>query len=123
MPLVKHILDVGQCAMDAMRLDRLLTGKLQCSVERAHTKKQALALASENSYDLILVNRLLDRDRSSGIDLIAALHAAHPTVPLMLVSDYPEAQEEAVQAGALPGFGKSDLESPETTTRLRKVLS
>ena len=41
----------------------------------------------------------------------------------MLVSDLPEAQEEAVRLGALRGFGKPKLESTETEELLREVLN
>ena len=40
----------------------------------------------------------------------------------MLVSDLPEAQNQAVALGALPGFGKSALSLPQTLDRLRAAL-
>jgi hypothetical protein len=40
----------------------------------------------------------------------------------MLVSNYADAQQQAETAGALPGFGKSSLRTPETRERLRAVL-
>src|SRR3982750_4329426 len=119
----KRILDVGQCNIDGPRIGRFLTNEFHCTVDRAHSKDQALAMTATTPYDLVLVNRLLNRDGSPGTDVIAALHAAHPTLPLMLVSDFPEAQEQATQLGALQGFGKADLESEETEERLRAVLN
>ena len=44
------------------------------------------------------------------------------SVPMMLVSNYPEAQQQAVASGALPGFGKNALGRPETMTALRAAL-
>lgn len=118
----KRILDVGQCHIDGPRIGRFLR-ELNCTVDRAHTREQALAQAAANHYDLVLVNRLLDRDGSSGLDVIAELHAAQPGLRLMLVSDYPEVQDEAVQAGALRGFGKAALETPETEALIRAAFT
>ena len=43
------------------------------------------------------------------------------TVPVMLVSDLPEAQDAAVALGALRGFGKAQLHEPETLELIRCV--
>jgi hypothetical protein len=40
----------------------------------------------------------------------------------MLVSDYPEAQAQAVEAGARMGFGKSDLGEPEVAKLIKDVI-
>ncbi len=82
-----------------------------------------MQLVAANQYDLVFVNRLLASDRSPGMEVITALHAAHPGLRLMLVSDYPEAQEEAMQHGALKGFGKAALESDATEELIRSVLA
>ncbi len=119
----KRILDVGQCGVDGPRIGRFLMREFNCAVDRAHSKDEAVALAAEHAYDLVLVNRLLARDGSRGLDVIAALRAAHPALRLMLVSDYPEAQDEAAKLGALRGFGKAALESDETEELLRSILN
>jgi CheY-like chemotaxis protein len=123
MPPAKRILNVGQCRIDGPRLTSFLTTEFSPTVDAAATKDEALALAAQHPYDLCLINRLLDRDRTLGTDVIAALRAAHPTLPLMLVSDRPTAQSEAVALGALQGFGKSALDSPETEQILRNILA
>jgi two-component system chemotaxis response regulator CheY len=70
------------------------------------------------------VNRVSDADGSPGIELIRALKAdpGLAGVPVMLVSNYADAQAQAVALGALPGFGKADLTAPETTEKLRSAL-
>ena len=74
----------------------------------------------------MLVNRVLDLDGSSGLELIQRLkedpEESLKATPVMLVSDYPEAQQMAVELGAEPGFGKSELQSPATLDRLRALL-
>ena len=56
------------------------------------------------------------------MDLIKRLRAAHPSVKLMLVSNYPDAQADAVANGALPGFGKRELGSPRVAELIREAL-
>jgi len=43
-------------------------------------------------------------------------------LPVMLVSNFEDSQEEAVQRGALRGFGKSALRNPQTLELLKKAL-
>jgi two-component system chemotaxis response regulator CheY len=40
----------------------------------------------------------------------------------MLVSNYADAQREAMSLGALPGFGKAGLNDASTNTRLQEIL-
>jgi len=73
--------------------------------------------------DLLLFNRVLDYgfDDTEGVAVIRKLRAAHPGLKMMLVSNYPEAQAEALAAGALPGFGKREMSSPRVTELLREA--
>ena len=59
------------------------------------------------------------------VDLIRRVKAdaALRDVPVMLVSNYADAQAAAVQAGALPGFGKADLGRAEMFERVRPFLA
>jgi two-component system chemotaxis response regulator CheY len=43
-------------------------------------------------------------------------------VPVMMVTNYPEHQQRAVAAGAVPGYGKRELGSKEMLARLRPFL-
>jgi len=106
-----RILSVGQCSFDHGSINRHLGQTYGAEVARADTKGQALATLRAGEFDLVLVNRVLDADGSSGLDLIRAIKA-DPTLaglPVMLVSNYEDAQVEAQSLGALPGFGKTDL--------------
>jgi hypothetical protein len=40
----------------------------------------------------------------------------------MLVSDLPDAQQEALKAGAVEGFGKSELGSPRLAEHVKQAL-
>jgi CheY-like chemotaxis protein len=73
---------------------------------------------------LVLVNRKLDRDGSDGVELIEKMKTREGTerIPVMLVSNYVEAQAVALKRGAEPGFGKNDLNDTETLESLAQYL-
>jgi two-component system chemotaxis response regulator CheY len=119
-----RVLSVGQCAADHFTLSRLLRDRFGAEVDAADTPRDAFDQLRRHRYDLVLVNRLLARD-GSGQDLIARLKddPSLGRVPVMLVSNFAEAQQQAVADGALPGFGKAALDDPETWQRLETALS
>jgi DNA-binding NarL/FixJ family response regulator len=120
----KRVLSVGQCAMDHGSLSYLMSKHFGADVIGADSKDEALAAARQGDVALVLVNRLLDRDGSPGLEIIRAFKGdeALKTVPVMLVSNYDDAQREAVSCGAVRGFGKAALELPQTIAVLREVL-
>ncbi|MBW3596525.1 MAG: response regulator [Planctomycetes bacterium] len=122
--MTKRVLDVGNCAADHGALRRLIEGRFDAKVVASHTRWEALAALREGPFDLVLVNRKLDRDHSDGIDIIREMKsdAALAATPVMLITNFPDHQQSAVEAGALPGFGKASLDAPETTERLGAVL-
>jgi CheY-like chemotaxis protein len=117
------ILDVGQCGFDGPRLEALWRDELGATVDRCNSGREALARVSKNQYDLILVNRLLAIDNSSGLDVIRDLIAAGTPAPVMLVSDLKQAQDAAVALGAVRGFGKADLYEPSVLDLVRRTAS
>lgn len=123
--MTKRVLDVGNCAADHAAIRRLLERHFQAAVHAADTADEAAAALDRQSYDLVLVNRVLDLDGSDGLELIRRLRGCpqHADLPLMLVSNYASYQQQAVAAGAWVGFGKSDLGSPATLERLAEVLA
>src|SRR5690349_3337515 len=108
------ILNIGQCNVDGPRMAELFQHKLHAKVLQAEDADQARQILAAQPVDLVLVNRELAFAPGSGIDVIDDLLRAGCEAPIMLVSDYPDAQEEAVEHGAVPGFGKSELEAPQT---------
>ena len=78
-----------------------------------------------NGVDLLLVNRVLDYgfEYEEGVALIARLRQSHPNIRTMLVSNYAEAQQAAVAAGALPGFGKREIGTPRVKELLTSALA
>ena len=116
-----RILDVGQCGFDGPRMAKMLKTKLEAEVDQASTHDEAKRQLASSKYDVVLVNRVLAADGSSGVELIADLAKHGNTTPFMLVSDMPEAQEEAVAAGAVRGFGKAAIEDPATFDLIRSA--
>jgi two-component system chemotaxis response regulator CheY len=120
----KQVLSLGQCGADHYSISRLLSGEFGAEVTAASTSEEALAKLRQGDFALVLVNRVLDYDGGSGLDFIARLKSEERlrSLPVMLVSNYPEAQDEAVQKGAELGFGKAQLSAGETIGRLRAFL-
>ena len=120
----KKVLSLGQCAADHASIAGMLRRHFDAQVDEAATFADAESQLNAGRYDLVLVNRVLDRDGTEGLDFIERIKT-HPSLhqlPVMLVSNYPEAQQEAITREALPGFGKSRLDSAKTLRRLRAVL-
>ena len=116
-----RILDVGQCGFDGPRMADLLKTNLSADVDQAATADEAKRQLASSKYDVVLVNRVLASDGSSGVDLIADLAGHGNTTPFMLVSDKADAQRAAVAAGAVPGFGKAAIEEPATFKLIREA--
>lgn len=123
------VVDVGQCDPDHASIRRLIES-LGVQVKRAYTAEEARKLVAEPGVTLVLVNRILDADGSSGMDCIGELigltkspNFSNPHMRVMLVSNYPEYQDQAVALGALPGFGKASLREQETVAMIRSALA
>lgn len=118
------ILSVGQCLIDQRSLTRWLTTTFDAEILSVDTGQEVLDCLSLGEYDLVLINRIADADGASGIDLIRDLKANPQTADqkLMLVSNYQNVQDQAVELGALPGFGKSNLQSSASIAHMNKAL-
>jgi CheY-like chemotaxis protein len=121
---MKNVLDVGQCRPDHGAIRHLVEGHFDARVTQAHDADDALAKLRAGRFDLVLINRKLDADYTDGLEIIQQMKADPElaTIPVMLVSNYPEYQQAAVAAGAEPGFGKAQTDEPETRKRLEKFL-
>ena len=121
----RRVLSVGQCFADHSAISRTLQTQFGVEVVPADDAAEALARLREDAFDLVLVNRVLDRDGSQGLELIKEMKAEQETaqVPVMLVSNYEDSQQQAVSAGAVPGFGKSALGRPQMLGRVKSYLS
>lgn len=116
---------VGHCGPDGAYL-RISIHKADRDVQIIVCHDGAdLVAAIEQGVDLVLFNRELGLDYAAGtgVEMIQKLHETHPLLKMMLVSNYPEAQAAAVQAGGLPGFGKRELGSQRVIDLLQSALA
>ncbi|GAB4143679.1 MAG: hypothetical protein Kow0040_32590 [Thermogutta sp.] len=107
----KHVLSVGNCGFDNARLTQRLSAWFDVQISTAADGRTALAMVRDRAFDLVLVNRVFDATGESGMELIAELKKSPElaAIPVMLISNHPEYQRQAVELGAAPGFGKQDL--------------
>jgi CheY-like chemotaxis protein len=122
--MTKRVLNVGQCGPDHATIRGYLTNMFDCDVVQTHGLSDTLNELKTGPVHLVLINRKLDADYSDGIEILRAIKADDATkdVPVMLVTNYPEHQDSAEQAGALRGFGKLEFDRADTKERLAAVL-
>jgi two-component system chemotaxis response regulator CheY len=120
----KRVLSVGQCGADHGTIARTLQAVFDAVVEPADSAREALERLRSESFAVVLVNRIFDRDGTTGLDFIRALKSDEQLrpVPVLLVSNYDDAQAQAQAAGAAPGFGKADLRRDVVRERLSPYL-
>jgi DNA-binding response OmpR family regulator len=120
--MTKRVLDIGNCGPDHHSLTKLVAANFDAAVDQAHQAVDALSLLEQNEYSLVVVNRLLDCDGTAGMAVISQLKAKYPELPVMLVTNFEEHQQAAIEAGCQPGYGKNDLFSDATIALLSKYL-
>jgi two-component SAPR family response regulator len=120
----KIVLDVGNCGPDHSAISAMFRKHFDVEILRADQLSDTLAILQQQKVDLILINRKLDIDYSDGMDILHAIKKsdAFRDIPVMLITNYAEFQQQAVAAGAILGFGKLELHAPDTLDRLRSVL-
>src|SRR6266550_3331481 len=101
----KKVLLVGHCGPDSsyMRMT-VRSAEPGTQVSAADDQAELRQALDAGGIDLILFNRELGYgfDEDQGVDVIRYLKLNYPTLKMMLVSNYPDAQTAAVEAGAIP---------------------
>jgi DNA-binding NtrC family response regulator len=118
-----RVLSIGQCAADHAAISRVLADQFQAAVIPVDNEEQASRELKRAPVSLVLVNRIFDVDGRSGLEFLRGWKEREPHIPIMLVSNYEDAQKEACQAGAVPGFGKAALGQPAMLDRVRAYLA
>jgi len=117
----KMVLSVGQCDFDHGNIAARLKSLFGATLVPVDDASGALDHLARERFHLVLVNRVFDADGGSGLDLIRDLNQPqHP--PRMLVSNFADAQDQAVSLGAVRGFGKADLKASAFAEVLRPFL-
>jgi hypothetical protein len=123
--MTKKVALVGHCGPDSSYL-RIAVSRAAKDVQVVMADDtRELTQALSDGVDLLLLNRQLDYgfDDHEGVAVIRKLRPHYPNVKMMLVSNYPEAQAAAMAEGALPGFGKRELNSPKFAELIREALA
>jgi len=118
----KTVVLVGHCRPDFFMLKLAVEGAAPGVRVEGVNSDDALA-SVDSTPDLLLINRVLDGRFASerGLDLVERFtREGGPRT--MLISNFDDAQRDAEAAGALPGFGKSDMRSDRAVSRLRSAL-
>ncbi len=115
---------VGHCGADSYGLSRAVSRAVKDAAVVSADNEQTLARHIEGG-GVLLINRVLDGGfaTESGVDLIASLAAHEPKPAMILISNYADAQDAAVAAGAQRGFGKSELGSPRVDQLLKSLAA
>ncbi|MCB9844816.1 MAG: hypothetical protein H6811_02355 [Phycisphaeraceae bacterium] len=123
---MSHVVLVGHCGPDAYLLRNVVHRVApDRDVKRADDDASLESLAPGAA--LLLINRRLDGafTNASGVELIREIRdrrgASAPA--MILVSNFADAQAMAQANGALPGFGKAELNRALVGERLRAALS
>jgi hypothetical protein len=98
--MAKRVLLVGHCGVDGPRLKTEIESSLSGVMAEPINSDDDLRRACEEGGDLFLVNREPVGFNAMGVDIVRDLCEHLPGAKVMLVSDYPDAQEEATRAGA-----------------------
>ncbi len=124
MSSLRTIVLVGHCGPDMFML-KTAVGRALPEATIVFVN-DTVALSEYRTPDsLLLVNRELDGgfDSRSGIELIQQVIQQDNPPAVMLISNHEDAQQEALAAGATPGFGKTKLYDKSTTQLLREAAS
>lgn len=114
----------GNCYPDNMAIRSKLKNFPGTLLETVDSMEELMTACQTSEVKLILVNRIFDGTGEDGIAAIAQLKPKlDRSVTMMLISNFDWAQEKAVAAGASPGFGKSELHSPQVLEKLAAALS
>ena len=118
------VLDVGNCDPDHGMIKQMLSENFEARIDRVMFVEDALRRMRENRYDLVLFNRLIFENGSEGIELLkkAKCDPALQSMPIMMISNFEDAQAASVAAGGEPGFGKKSVFATSTVELLSRYL-
>jgi len=125
MMAIKRLALIGHCGFDSGSLAQFAQD-IAPEAEVVRINDQAGLDKVADDQTLLLINRVLDGRfdiGGSGIELIQSLAKREDAPPMMLISNYEDAQQEAEAAGALPGFGKSQIADQATRQRVAEAIS
>jgi len=120
---MKKVLIVGHCDLDHPQITSTIEKNFSAKVTREKQLKKTVECLEKQDYDLVIINRIGAFDQESGLELIKKIKQdGRFSVPLMMVTNYKDQMDKAVETGAVPGYGKDKLHDKETTELLSKYF-
>ena len=122
--MTKTVVDCGNCGPDFHSLRQFVTSNFDAVVIQSHNAEETIKLLQGREVALVTVNRKLDRDYTDGMEVVRKIKADEnfASTPVMLVTNYEEHQQTAMEAGCVRGFGKLALRDPSTVDLLQPYL-
>jgi DNA-binding NarL/FixJ family response regulator len=115
---------IGHCGFDSVGLKNAVLRVWPDAQVIGARHDAELNNAIEQGAELLLINRTIGGfSAADGIEMIRQVKQTHPQTRCMLISNYDDAQQAAVAAGAVRGFGKNDLGSRMVDDLLRSALT
>ena len=104
--MTKRVLSVGNCVPDNRAITAMLQNYFSVEVVPADNLTDTLTQLNSSRFDLVLVNRVLDRDGSEGLEVIRQIKSTANLrdTPVMMITNFADHQQRAVEAGALAAF-------------------
>jgi hypothetical protein len=120
----KKVLSIGQCGFDESSIVSFFKKIApEVTVVQTHTIAESLTALNQTEYQLVLVNRIFDQTGEEGLTLLKQVQSQiKDGLRLLLVSNLPDAQGAALALGALPGFGKAQLNQQATAQLVSSYL-
>ena len=120
---MKNVLIVGHCDLDHPQITSLIEKRFSAKVTRVKLLKKTIEYLDKQDYDLVIINRIGAFDQESGLELIRTIKQdGRFKVPLMMVTNYKDQMDKAIELGAVPGYGKDKLHDKETIELLSKYI-
>ncbi len=120
---MKKVLIVGHCDLDHPQITSLIENNFSAKVTREKLLKNTIECMDKQDYDLVIINRIGAFDQESGLGLIKSIKQYERfKVPLMMITNFKDQMDKAVEMGAVPGYGKDKLHDKETIELLSKYL-
>ncbi|GJQ60422.1 MAG: DNA-binding response regulator [Candidatus Scalindua sp. AMX11] len=120
---MKEVLIVGHCDKDHPQITSLIENNFSAKVTRAKLIEEAKGFLEKQKYDLVIINRIGAFDGHSGLELIKEIKKeGNKNIPLMMVTNYKDQMDLAIENGAVMGYGKEKLHDNDTITLLGRYL-
>ena len=111
---MKNVLIVGHCDLDNPQITSLIEKNFSAKVTREKLLKKTMGCLEKQDYDLVIINRIGAFDQEEGLELIKEIKKdGRFNTPLMMITNFKEQMDKAIESGAVQGYGKDKLYDEE----------